>query len=552
MTLWNCRRSSAASTESMDEIRKDYESKLAQKEKECQKDVETMKQDMLKVIDAIQQGGASAAILELTNKNEMLKRELDELSADFDVEREGLKMKIEKLESNNFFGLRRNEEMGSKIFQMQSELEEMERKHRLELEVYQNKENSDAIHEVVRVNEEMEKKLRKLEAELQASKEKSLEEMELMAMKVQEQKRTSINEMTDTVLNLEAIINEMKEKHEIDIKEFEERSREEKLEALDRLQERIDDLEEMLIQTKEDYEDKLSVQEEDHRKEMQDMKEELETKAEYYKALCEERQEDTKTVVSDSDLQEKYKALQMRFEELESEWESKLDGLKVQHKQEMETKQKDFENQINEIRNEYEEKLKSCIKESARRHSVSSRKTESQKNKELSSKVMELEMALEEQQKEYQTEIDDYKQIIKNFESLVSELRDVPKTRDDGEEIGDSLRQDQATVQGVEKKPNNKVEELENQIKGFEKRIEYYKRKAERDEESENSRVSELQQEVHGLRKEMNEMTERHSQESIPGRGSLITGGNQFIMQYITFVCSEMTFSHCALMWCMI
>lgn len=503
--------------EGMEEIKKGYEKKLTLKEEECQKNVESMKQDMLKVIDAIQQGGASAAILDLTNKHQALRKELDETIAEFEIEREELKMKIEKLESNNFFGLRRNEEMGSKIFQMQSELEEMERKHKLELEVYQNKENSDAIQEVVRVNEVLQKKVRKLELDLQASKERSLEEMELMAMKVQEEKRVSISEMTDTVLNLEAIIDEMKDKHDIDLREFERRSREEKLEALDKLQCRIDELEEIVIQTKEESEEKLLKQEEDHREEIQSLKDELGTKVEYYKALREEYPADVNRAESDDDLQEKYNYLQLRCDELERSLQGKIDELKVQHSMETEAKQRDFDNQISEIRSEYEEKLKSCIKESARRHSVSTRKTESQKNKELSTKVMELEMALEEQQKEYQTEIEDYKQIVENFQSLVSELRGESRSNADGEHCANAESDTQDGVGDGERKPNKRVEELENQIKGFEKRIAYYKRKAERDEESENSRVNELQQEVHGLRQEMTELTERHSQESLVG-----------------------------------
>ena len=504
------------SIEGMEELKKDYEKKLTLKEEECQKNVENMKQDMLKIIDAIQQGGASAAILDLTNKNQMLRKELDETIADFEIEREQMKMKIERLESNNFFGLRRNEEMGSKIFQMQSELEEMERKHKLELEVYQNKENSDAIQEVVKVNEMLEKKVRKLEVDLQESKDKSIEEMELIAMKVQEEKRISISEMTDTVLNLEAIIDEMKDKHEMDLREFERRSREEKLEALDKLQCRIDEMEDVVLQTKEECDERLAVQQEEHVDEVQGIRDDLESKVEYYRKLNEERAADVNRTENDSDLQEKYNCLRTRYDELEQDLQGKIDELKSQHSKETEEKQRDFDNQISEIRSEYEEKLKSCIKESARRHSVSTRKTESQKNKELSTKVMELEMALEEQQKEYETEIEDYKNVVENFQSLVTELRGGAKSGAD-EEVATAPTETQDGVGNVDKKQSKRVEELENQIKGFEKRIAYYKRKAERDEESENSRVDELQQEVHGLRKEMNELTERHSQESLVG-----------------------------------
>ena len=46
---------------------------------------------------------------------------------------------LKKTESKNFFHLRRNEEMGAKIYQMQNEIEEMDRKHSLEVQIYQER-----------------------------------------------------------------------------------------------------------------------------------------------------------------------------------------------------------------------------------------------------------------------------------------------------------------------------------------------------------------------------------------------------------------------------
>ena len=495
---------------------------MAQKETEYEKAVESVKKDMLMVIEAMQHGGASAAILELTNRNQTLQKELDAGLAEFEIEREDLKMKIERLESNNFFGLRRNEEMGTKIFQMQTELEEMERKHRLELEVYKDKENSDAILELVKVNEDLEKKIKVLEVELHDITEKHLEEMELLTMKVQEEKRVAICEMTDTVLSLEGVIDEMKDRHDIDIKEFEERSREEKLDAVEEIQKRVEQLEILLSQTSDEYEERVGLITEEHDKEMQELREELEAKVEYYKTIGGERQNVGKSNErgGDSELEGRCKELEMQCSEAGKAWELKVKEMNAEFERETEAKQQDFNNQINEIRSEYEEKLKSCIKESARRHSVSSRKTESQKNKELSSRVVELELALEEQQKEYLAEIEDYKQIVNNFQALVSELRSgQPETVEESNEK-EAGSQTASTSQDESKVA--RVQALENQIQGYEKRIDYYRKKAERDEEDENSRVSELQEEVHGLRKEMKALTERHGSQSAKVAGMLV------------------------------
>lgn len=509
------------SQEGMEEIRKEYDKKLMQKEKECKSELDNMKQDMMIVIEAMQHGGASTAILELTNKNQALRKELDQTIANFEIERGDLNLKVERLESNNFFGLRRNEEMGTKIFQMQIELEEMERKHRLEMEVYKDKDNPDAIHGVVKVNEDLEKKVRGLEAELLTSRENSLKEMELLTMKVHEEKRKAISEMTDTVLNLEAIIDEMKENHEEDIREFEERSCEEKLDALDQVHNRVSELEALLLETKEENEEKITLLEEDYEKQMEELREELETKAEYYRALSEENKVAANTVdVTDAgnrdggDLQARVKELEEQFQNTEKEWELRAAELKAQFVKETEAKQSNFDNQISEIRSEYEEKLKSCIKESARRQSVSSRKTESQRIKELTSKVEELELILDEQQKEHQVEIGDYKSVIEKLQDLVEELRGSKQPEDFGPMIAEEAdTQEPSSDLDIDKEAQTRIDSLESQIKRYEKRINYYKTKAQKDEESENSRVDELQQEVHGLRREMKELTDQDEAE---------------------------------------
>ena len=46
---------------------------------------------------------------------------------------------LKKIESKNFFAFRRNEEMGGKIYIMQNEMEEMDRKHSLEVQIYKER-----------------------------------------------------------------------------------------------------------------------------------------------------------------------------------------------------------------------------------------------------------------------------------------------------------------------------------------------------------------------------------------------------------------------------
>eukprot|EP00794_Sanderia_malayensis_P009411 gene9411-10397_t len=507
----NSRRSSVASTEGIEEIKRDFNKKLAAKEREYLITIDSMKKDMSGAIEAVQHGGASTAILELTNKNQALKKEVDEIVARFDMEREDYKVKIEKLESGNFFGLRRNEEMGTKIYQMQIELEELERKHKLELEAYKNKDDSTAVNELVKINENFEKKIRRLEDELVTSKENSIKEMEMMTMKVHEEKRKAVGEMTDTVLSLEAIIDEMKESHDDDVREFEERSQEEKIESISQWKLKVEELESLLADCNKDFDERFLAQEDEHSKEMKQLEEAYDSKVESYKTLLEENR--NKMITADvSELQRVNEELNRQLKEEKSKLQSTIDGMQKDFIEQSETKQKDFDNQIAEIRSEYEEKLKSCIKESTRRHSVTSRKTESQRIKELTGKVEELETTFDQEKTNHESEVNNYRNMVSRLQSLIKELRS-GDSMVDGCTVLDGNNDVQMAPRGDENAAT-RVNELEEQISRYEKRIDYYQQKqTDTNEVDETMRIAELQHDVEGLKKEMQHLTESHETE---------------------------------------
>lgn len=120
-------------------IKEEYEKKMQQKVEEHQEALDQARQDMAIVISSLKQGSSSDTIMDLQGKIKDLEQELEDIRGDYEEQLEELELKFKRSESKNFFALRRNEEMGGKIYQMQNELEELDRKHSLEIQIYQEK-----------------------------------------------------------------------------------------------------------------------------------------------------------------------------------------------------------------------------------------------------------------------------------------------------------------------------------------------------------------------------------------------------------------------------
>ena len=504
----------------IEEVRKEYEKKLKEKQQDYQKQLELNRNDLETVIEALQAGSSAEAILELSSKNEAMRKELAELKIKVGLEKEELSLKLEKAESANFFGLRRNEEMGTKIFQMQTELEEMERKHKLETQAYKeaigsnqgSSQNSQTINELVSVNEELEKRVHELEDSLGHDREKYIHDMELETAKVQEEKRAVIAEMTDKVLRLESIIDEMKEKHEFDIREYEERSRNERIDAVNHLEKRLTEAELALDDCKAEYEEEMEMHENEYKKNIEALEKELN----YYKDLCLEHQ-NSKGPVEYGGSRTELIEVEAKLKEVMLKHADEIDTIKTACEKEIQKKQESIEAQLQHVREEYEEKLKSCVKESMRRQSFTGRKTESPRIKELTSKVDELELAIDDQKKEFEEEISNYKSMVANLQALVAELRDkgdagTPLEEKNVFETSDEPLEEMTDGNNLSES-KQRIRELENQIERYEKRIDYYRDRAKKNEEEESHRVGELQAEVENLRQNVKDLTEQHQRE---------------------------------------
>ena len=126
-------------SEEVEDIKGAYEKKISAKEDEHQDALDQVRNDMAIVISSLKQGSSSDTILELQSKIKELEQVQEDAKAEYEENLQKVEMTLKKSESKNFFAFRRNEEMGAKIYQMQTEIEELDRKHSLEIQIYQER-----------------------------------------------------------------------------------------------------------------------------------------------------------------------------------------------------------------------------------------------------------------------------------------------------------------------------------------------------------------------------------------------------------------------------
>ena len=119
-------------------LKRSHEKQLREKDEKHQKEVNQLKSDMLVAIQAASAVGniSSQSSSSPDERVTELETYIANLEHDFEEERENLQNTIKKAESATKFGLRRNEEMSNKIYQMQREMEEIDTKYQKEVKLY--------------------------------------------------------------------------------------------------------------------------------------------------------------------------------------------------------------------------------------------------------------------------------------------------------------------------------------------------------------------------------------------------------------------------------
>ena len=117
-------------------LKSSYEKELREKDARHKLEVDQLKSDMLVAIQAASAVGNISSQVSPDARVTELETYIASLERDFAEERENLQNAIKKAESATKFGLRRNEEMSNKIYQMQREMEEIDSKYQKEIKLY--------------------------------------------------------------------------------------------------------------------------------------------------------------------------------------------------------------------------------------------------------------------------------------------------------------------------------------------------------------------------------------------------------------------------------
>ncbi|XP_066914646.1 putative leucine-rich repeat-containing protein DDB_G0290503 isoform X2 [Clytia hemisphaerica] len=509
-------------SEEVENIKQIYERKIETKENEHQDQLDQVRQDMAFVVTSLNQGSSSDTIIDLQAKIKEMEHTLEDVRADCDKELEKMQGTLKKTESKNFFHLRRNEEMGAKIYQMQNEIEEMDRKHSLEVQIYQERlaaigggtDIDSKATDVLRQNAELEDQVSALQLQLNTLRNERETEFDTAAMQVCEEKQEAIREMTDKVLKLEAIIDDMKESHDREIQNYEKQQRDTRLESNEKEQKRIEELEQNIAENKQTYEQEISELSNEHKRVVEELR------VFYEKEIGEMKNKRSASDVTDIGSPSSRKpstdqsvSVKQVTKELKEKYEKELSNLHNKFEKEKDLLREQQEREISDIRTQYDEKLKMGYKEGLRRQSVSERRSDGARIKELvtqkeaaESKYIECELKYEKEVKSLESRNTKLQNLVSELKSrLGSDVADSPSrkgsldTLTETKNVTSTLEEDEA---------QKKLKEIQEQIERYERRIEYYREKSQREKTEESHRVSELQSEIVELHKEVNSIEE--------------------------------------------
>ena len=235
-------------------------------------------------------------------------------------------------------------------------------------------------------------------------------------------------------------------------------------------------------------------------------------------------------------------------QELKEKYEREMDGLRKKFDKDRDTLKEQQEREIADIRIQYDEKLKMGYKEGLRRQSVSERRSDGTRIKEVITQKEAAESKHLELQIKYDTEVKSLESRNTKLQNLVSELKS--RVSSGGSDSVDSIgispgrkssllmetlnsadRESSKLTGGAtsleeDAEAQKKLKEIQEQIERYERRIEYYREKSLREKTEESHRVSELKSEIVELHKEVNGIKEqqRKQEQKRRERGSYRIG----------------------------
>jgi hypothetical protein len=161
--------------------------------------------------------------------------ELEKAKSLLTEEKEEIEKSLKRQEAATMFGLRRTEEMSNKIYQMQKEMEDIDRKYMKEINVYKEayereKEIKSSGGEVgdgdagalIEENEELTLELEELKLKMEENETLHDNELKLYKEKLAQEKLLDVNDLRLQIKGLEDGIEEVKLEHKREIEELQE------------------------------------------------------------------------------------------------------------------------------------------------------------------------------------------------------------------------------------------------------------------------------------------------------------------------------------------
>ncbi|XP_032234491.2 COP1-interactive protein 1 isoform X3 [Nematostella vectensis] len=335
-------------------LRSKYESELAQKDNKHEEDMNQLKLDMMVAIQVARSGNASPE--EVTEKGgesqenaiqagmklsleAALRRvkELEEENAKIRKqsaeEKDELEKSVKRQEAATMFGLRRNEEMSNKIYRMQKEIEDIDRKYMREINMYK-----DAF--------EREKESKNQEGD-SPDLSSDYEDLKL--------------EMDELKLRME----DMEVQHENELRVYKDKLGEEKLLDVEDLRLQVKGLEDSIEEMKLEHTRELEEVKEGHAKSIENLKEEH--RKELLEAEARNPEPKQARDASSEQQESKVRDLEFKIEELES----LLDVKRRRHKEEVKSLKERLDEEIQRHTEDVRE-YKARLLDGGRRGSASS------------------------------------------------------------------------------------------------------------------------------------------------------------------------------------
>lgn len=339
----------------LETIIQSHEQEMREKNEKHRKEVEQLKSDMLVAIQAASASAVSVSSEEIpslraTGSNQdgqvrELQENITQMQDEFEKERDMLQNTVKKAESATKFGLRRNEEMSNKIYQMQREMEEIDTKYQKEIKLYKQafdqekirKTTIGAVPKILAENESLNVKLQELELNMEQAQVRYDAEIKRYKDKFQQENVLTVEELQLKIKSLEDTIEQMRLEQESELERYTKAVKRGKVSLAGTAKER--DLERKI----DDLESKVEVMRQKHREEVRKYRERLEDEMERHRKEVSECRSKLRKVEMDNRQMEDLKNKVSDLENKTSKMNKETTKCKEQEAEITETKSKNRE-----------------------------------------------------------------------------------------------------------------------------------------------------------------------------------------------------------------